>query len=659
MSWFEALPAALTAVGWLLGPGLALGYAVGLRGLAALGMAPTFSLLLVSITAVVGQKAGIRWSAWFVLGVTVVFVIGGVVVSLLLRRVAVPRAADPARTLLVSAAGIVPAAVFGWFVVVNAMGTPGELSQSYDAIFHYSAISYILDSGSASSLTMITLGNPSTTPGFYPAGWHAVTSLVVLSSGVSIPAAANVVAWAIAAVVWPVGCLVLVRQIVGRNTAAMFITPVLAVTFTAFPWGLLGFGVLWPNLLGLALVPAGLAAVLAATRLANQDVIGIRRSFALAPLVLIACGFAHPNALFSLAALAIFPFITILIRYALRMFREGRPWRSLLVVLAWIVAFMGVWYFVATTPALQVVRQQYWAPFETPAMAIGEALLNATNHRPALWALSALTITGLFVAWRRVDRRWLLGAAAATTFLFVLTASLNQPRTQIFTGYWYNDSYRLAAMLPIIGVPLAVLAVLLIATKIGEWLPTEGRFPLLRTPTALVLLITALVVPLTKGLYFTTHTSLIRMTYELAERKQNTLVDDAEETFLPKLAAAVPGDAVVANNPWDGSAMMLATTRHKALFQHVEIPWSEDQKYIAKHLREAATDPEVCAAASRLGVRYMLLANKTFWTLDARLKNYPGIGEPEKPGAFELVASEGSIKLYKLNKCGTASGSTS
>src|SRR5919198_135942 len=100
MSWFEALPAALTAVAWLIGPGLALAYAVGLRGLSALGMSPTFSLLRIWMTAVIGQKIGFRWSIWLVLGVTVIFVVLAVIASLLLRRIAQPRASDPARTLL-------------------------------------------------------------------------------------------------------------------------------------------------------------------------------------------------------------------------------------------------------------------------------------------------------------------------------------------------------------------------------------------------------------------------------------------------------------------------------------------------------------------------------------------------------------------------------
>ncbi|GGM99853.1 hypothetical protein GCM10011609_42760 [Lentzea pudingi] len=659
MSWFEAVPTALAAVAWLLGPGLVLTWAVGLRGLSALGMAPTFSLLVVSITAVAGQKAGISWSIWLVLVVTAVLAALALLASLLLRRVARPRASDPARTLLVSAAGILPAVVIAWFVVVNGMGEPDQLSQTYDAIFHYSAVSYILDSGSASSLTMASLGNPGTPATFYPAGWHGVTSLVVLTTGAEIATAANLVAWAIAGVVWPVGCLVLVRQIVGRNTAAMFITPLLAVTFTAFPWGLLSFGVLWPNLLAVSLVPAGLAAVLAATRLATDDVIGIRRSFVLAPMVLIATAFAHPNAVFSLAVLALFPLGTVVLRYALEQHREGRTLRGVLVLGGSLAALFAVWYFLATTGALKGVREQYWPPFETPAMAVGETLLNATNGRPALWALSALTLVGLVVAWRTVNRRWLVGAVAATTALFTITAALNRPGTQMFTGYWYNDSYRLAAMLPITGVPLAVLAVLLIAGKIGDRLPANGRFPLLRTPTALTLLVTLALVPLTKGLYFQTNVDTIATNYRTASKTDGTLVDQTELAFLPELGASLPKGAYVANNPWDGSAMMLAEVRRKPVFGHVLMDWNKDQKYLAEHLREASTDQEVCAAAGRIGVQYMLVANKTFMPKDDRVKAYPGIGEPRGTGAFELVASEGSVKLYRLDKCGTASKPTS
>lgn len=655
MSWFEALPAALAAAAWLTGPGVALAYALGLRGLGAWGMGPTLSVSLISATAVVAQKVGVKWSVPLVLGVTAAVCLIAVVLSLLFRRIAPPRHNDPVRTQWVAAAGVVPAVLLGAYVVIRGMESPDQLNQTFDAMFHYSAINYVLESGSASSLTMSTLGNPLIAPGFYPAGWHGVTSLVVLSSGANIAVAANVVAWAIASLVWPMGMLLLVRQLVGRNTAAIAITPVLAVTFTAFPWGLLGFGVLWPNLLGLSLVPAGLGAVLAATMLAKEDILGRRRSLTMALLVFIGTGFAHPNALFSLAVLAVFPFLIAVFRWGRRLHGEGRRWQGFAVVGATLAGLLGFWVFVSRVSVFKPVREMYWPPFETPPRAVGEALLNAPNGKPGLWALSILTIVGLVLAWRMREHRWLIAAFAAVTFLYTVSAALNRPDTRKFTGLWYNDSFRLAAIAPVVGVPLAVIGVLFIAAKIAERGSLLAKGPaLLRTPTALAIIVMVALLPLSRGYYAGTNIKTVRDSYTNSEPTEGTLVDRTELAFLGKLDEVLPADAVVANNPWDGSATMLADIRRKAVFPHADLPWSDEQRYLAQHLADAATDPKVCTAADRLGAHYMLVANKTFWLKDRRTQNYPGIKDPSTPGAFELVASSGTVKLYKLDRCGTA-----
>ena len=60
--------------------------------------------------------------------------------------------------------------------------------------------------------------------------------------------------------------LLLVRTLVGRSAGAALAAPVLSLGFIAFPWTLVTYGALWPNLLGVALVPAALAAVALATR---------------------------------------------------------------------------------------------------------------------------------------------------------------------------------------------------------------------------------------------------------------------------------------------------------------------------------------------------------------------------------------------------------
>lgn len=658
MSWFEAIPAALVAAAWLIGPGVALAYALGLRGLGAWGLGPTLSVLLISFSAVLAQKAGVKWAVLPVLVITAVTCLLAVALSFLFRRIAPPRSNDPIRTQWVAAAAVVPAVLIGAYVAIRGMGSPDQLNQTFDAIYHYSAVNYILESGSASSLTLAPLGNPALPTGFYPGAWHGVTSLVVLSTGTSIAVAANVVAWAIAAVVWPLSMLLLVRQLVGRNTAAIAITPVLAVTFTAFPWALLGFGVLWPNLLGLALVPAGLGAVLAATSLAKEDILGRRRSLTMAALVLVGTGFAHPNALFSLAVLALFPFLIALFRWGRKLHGDGRTWQGVALVGGTLAVLFGLWVVVSRLPAFKPVREMYWPPFETPSRAVGEALLNSPNGKPALWALSILTIVGLVLAWRLKEHRWLVGAFAAVTFLYTLAAAINRPDTRKFTGVWYNDSFRIAAIAPIVAVPLAVIGVLFITAKIAERAPLLAKAPaLLRTPTALAIIVLVALLPLSRGYYAGTNITTVRGSYLDTNPETGVLVDQSELAFLGKLDQVLPKDAVVVNDPWDGSAVMLADIRRKAVFPHADLPWGDDQRYLAEHLADAATDPKVCAAADRLGADYMLLANKTFWPWDNRRKRYPGITDPTTPGAFELVASSGTIKLYKLDRCGSASPS--
>lgn len=657
MTWFQVVPVALASAAWLFGPGLPLTYAIGLRGLAAWGLAPVLGVALMSTTAVVAAKAGVRWSIPLVLVVTAVVAVLAGAVAFLLRGIAPPRRNDARRPRLAAVLGLVPTVLVGAYVVVNGMSNPDQLNQTYDAIFHYNALAYVLDAGDASSLSMSTLGNPNIAQTFYPAGWHAVGSLVAMTTGASIAVVANVFSGVIAALVWPVACLLLVRQIVGPSVAAMAITGLVSVSFTAFPWGLLAFGVLWPNTLAMSLVPAALAMVLSIAGLAREDLIGRRRAIALTPILFVACALAHPNTVFSLAVIAIFPLAIGVHRWATRLHREGRTRRALLGVGVVVLVLLGLYRYISRAEMFRGPRAQYWAPFETPARAVGEVVLNAPNGRNALWALSLLMLVGVVAAWRVKTRRWLVPAFVVTGFLYVLTASINRPDTARFTGYWYNDSFRLAAMLPLTGVPLVVLGVLLVAEKLVHRTTTlklEPRLGALRTTTAFSLVLMSGLMVLSRLFYVDNQVNTISGVYAFPDPLNGTLVDATEQRFTARLADEVPEDAVVANNPWDGSAMMLSEVARKPLFRHVAANWSADQDYVANHLADAATDPKACEAANRLGVKYLLVGNKTFWTWDTRVAQYPGIAVPPSTAAFELVAADGSVKLYKLVGCEAA-----
>ena len=654
MNWFEAIPMALVTVAWLLLPGAAVSYLVGLRGIAAWALAPVTSIAMIASTAVLAGMAGIDWSVLVVLAVcaAVIVVVAAIAIPLRRRAIFTP-AADPRPISLAAFLGLAPAFVLGAFTIVAAIGAPDTLNQTYDGLFHYNALAYIQDSHNASALTLATLGNPEVPGVFYPAAWHDLASLVMMSTGTSIEVVANLVPAVSAVVLWPLSCLLLARQLFGRNFAALVITGTLSVAFTAFPWDLLGFGVLWPNLLGMSLAPAVLAVVFTLTGWVRDDAIGKGRAWLVLPIVLVATGLTHPNVLFSVAVLSLFPITATLGARAWRLHREGRTVRGAGEFVAYVV-FLGLaWYWAATTPAFAATRSHHWPPFETPANAFGEVVLNATNRQDALWILSAVVIVGVFAARRYPVLRLVVAGHLATTFLYVLTASINRPDTEKFTGYWYNDSHRLAAMLPITAVPLAVGGILFIAAKIierNESAESGVRRRLGTTSMAtMVVTLTAVLVVVTGGLYPDDREKRVAIGYELPVAGQ--LVTEDLRDFFEDVEDEIPEDALVAGNPFNGSAMLWTIADREVLFPHFRSEQSPEQDLIAGHLDEVGTDPAVCRAVRDLGVDYLLVGGVRFRTTDIKWEYYEGLDDPGAKPGFELVELDGNNKLYRITAC--------
>jgi hypothetical protein len=621
VNWVEVAPIVLVTVAWLWLPGLPVTLSLGLRGIAAVATAPLVSIAVVASTAVLAEMAGIGWSPLVPITVSLVLALA----AFLVRRKAF--APDPRRLTIVAAVGLLPAALLATFSVMRAVGPPDSLSQVFDTPFHYNALAYIRDTHQASSLTIGSLGNPDLPGVFYPAAWHDVGSLVMMSTGTSIPIAANVLCAVVTVLLWPLSCLLLARQLFGRNTAALAIAGVLSVAFPGFPWDMFGWGVLWPNLFGMALAPAAFALVLTVTGWVKDDAIGMRRAWVLLTAAVVAAGFAHPNVLFSLVALSLFP---VGARLFLRA-RQGR--RGVVECVVFAVVVIGGWLWSATSPAFANARNWDWKPIETPANAVGEVLLHATNQREALWLLSAVVVVGMCTVKRFPAMRWVLAAHAVTALLYVLAAGLNRPDTRLFTGYWYNDSHRLAAMLPITAVPLAIAGILFLATKLPK------------VKQAAVVL-TALLVVATGGLHPADRELRVQVAYPRAE--EHKLVTDDMRDFYARIADEIPEDSRVIGNPFDGSVMLWALEGREVLFPHFLTANSSGQAYLGRHLRHAATYPRVCRELARYDVEYVLIGKNKADTVQGR---YGGILGVEDADGFELVAREGETRLYRITAC--------
>ncbi len=636
VNWVGVAPVVLVAVGWLWVPGLPVALSVGLRGIAAFAVAPVVSIAVVASAAVLAGTGGVDWSPAVALwAAAVVWALTGAGVFLLRRREFIAAQPDPRRLTVVATAGLVPALALAAFGVMRAVGPPDSLSQVFDTPFHYNALAHVRDTHQASSLTIGSLGNPEVPASFYPAAWHDFGSLVMMSTGASIPVAANVLCAVVTVLVWPASCLLLARQLFGRETAALAITGAFSVAFPASPWDLFGWGVLWPNLFAMAFAPAAFALVLTVTGWVRDDAIGRPRAWLLLGVAVVAAGFAHPNVLFSLIVLSLFPVGAALFVRA----RRRRDRRGVVECALFVVAVLGGRLWSATSPVFAGAREWDWKPIGTPANAVGEVLLNATNHREALWLVSAVVVVGMCTVRRFPALRWVLAGHLATGFLYVLAAGLNRPDTRLLTGYWYNDSHRLAAMLPITAVPLAIAGVLAIATA------SRAR---VRAPQAAVAVaLTVLLAVATGGLHQADREGRIAFTYPRDERHR--LVTDEMRAFYARIADDIPQDVRVIGNPFDGSVMLWALEDREVLFSHFLAAISPDQDYLGRNLDDAATDPEVCRVLTRHRVEYVLIGKEEADTLGGR---YGGILGVRDARGFELVDRSGETRLYRVTACG-------
>lgn len=693
MSWSAAVPVMLLAAFWMVGPGLLVARSAGLRGIAGWGMAPLLSVGLIAASALVATELGLRWGAPIPLtgAVLLALVITGVRTALQRRRTRIAgtaatpttfsladigrRGLDTARERLLAirrwrpgddgpdgrwagiaaVAGMAVAVVLGWISSVAGMAHPDAVSQTFDANFHYNAVARILDTGDASSFHVGKLVSEASTA-FYPSAWHDMVSLVAPHAGpLGVITGSNVVALVVVLVAWPLSCLVLVRRVVGRSAGAALATPVLSLGFVAFPWTLVTYGALWPNLIGVALMPAALAAVVTFAGYAGTDPLSRIGKLLLVAAAVATLGFAHPNAVFGLAVVALCPMVWALGRFVNWRVRRRRWLPAIVAALAAAAMTSAVAWLMFESPLLAGVRSYTWDPIGTWQEGLLSVLTNSPNGRSEAWAISALVLVGAVVALRRWRTSWLVVTHIATGLLYVAAASTS---SSPWTGAWYNDSPRLAAMVPITAVPLAVLGVIALAGLVRRALAASPETGWLRHPRPAVLVAFGVlaVVLLSGGLYQRSHTEQLASIYQ---HPGDALLDPGQAEFLIRAGDMLPPDAVVAQNPWSGNALLWAMTDRKVLFPHMMGTWSPEHYTVAEHLRDVATDPTVCPALAATGTDYALSGPPTLWTWNPLSATFPGLDGLDSVDGFELMAGDGVRGLYRITACGPASATDS
>ena len=664
-------------------PGYLLLRGVGLPRTLSLGAAPLVSVTGFCLIAIVLGFASVPcgWPNVFL----PVLAAGVLVFGISWQRR--PRPAAPDRKQLALAAFYL--AVGGLvclYVFVKPLDSPESFYCRFDDQTHYNLARHFIDTGDWSALHHSD-GAASHVPTstYYPSAWHLMAALAFSLTDIDLPIIFNALNAVLAGLVYPLSSLALMTALFPRRRSVVAAGAVATMAFACFPWVLLLKGQLLANLISFSLVPAALALIM---RPFDEGGLKHWRGIVAASILTVTFfGLAHPNGLFT-ALVFLAPFLIHKAAEAARRsprLAPGNPFRR--PPLGWLtgaVLCYAIWQLMLYAPPLQqVVLYDNTGNLNLswPESFYAAAAFSLYPEQPPQWILAAVCVVGVVALVRR-RRAWL--ALPGTYMLLVYAAcrcvDAGYTLRTFLAGFWYSDPYRILCCAEIFLVPVAATGLAAIAGFIARRARRLSPKPAL----VLVLATFSLVnffpifvaspehdlprnvegshfVP-TVGTAFGYFHLLFEEGYDMSEEQ---IYSADEEAFVRRAMEMIPPDALVINDPHDGSAFAYGLNGLNTYYRHIDLGTeTEASPLIREHLAELAADPEVARAVQDAGAAYVLqLDHGTpfedgVWliqTNEDNRKDFAGIEAVDDgtPG-FEVVMKEGDMRLYRIMQPETA-----
>lgn len=685
MTWWETLPTfAATLLVYLL-PGLLILAAAGVRRLNLAALAAPVSASVAGSSAVVLPYLRLPFNPGTYFAITGLLAALVLTVRHLLRLrrertgiTAAHWALEANDRLSATDTGLwvsrfaIPVAVLFPAMVISAryvagFGSPESFSETFDNIYHLNAVRHIAETQNGSTLTLGNLTEASR--GLYPAAMHDSMALVLMLGAPSVMVAVNVGTIITGAVVWPLACIFLISRVVGYRPMPLLAAGVLSAGFSAFPYLMVAYGVLYPNHAALALLPAVLGLAIEALGMSRS----MGRSWMPPGLALLATlpglALSHPSAFVALLGFSSPVVLAACVR-AVVSARTGFSTRSsaqkwLAFTLAYAVVTVAVW-----TGVRPDLSSAGWTSFQTNARALGEILGSAPMGTTTAWLLLVLTVIGLYVVARHFRRLWWIGGMYAVGgLLFLIVSSwTGGPFRDFLTGVWYRDSYRLAALLPIVTLPIVVLGAEWIVWRV-RWLagalmsqPANGTSPLPQAASRLlakfpgstgaaagcvVLLILGVGV---QGGSLSGVQNRIHTVFSTTDG--SGFVSTDEVALFNEVAGLVPASDVIVGNPRTGAALVYAFSGRRTVAPHIFGIRTDQEQLLLDHWSEAAYNPRVCPAIHDQRAYWALDLGDTEITPRAEpLLGVRDLADDSAPGV-ELVKAVGKARLFRVTACG-------
>lgn len=664
MSWLATIPLLLFAVVLAFGPGYAMGWALRVPARLRVFYAPLLTFALVAVSAIVLGKTGIAWSLIsFVLVAAVMVAAAAGLMWLVGRRwPALASASWPGNDVPV--AWPVVGAVLGGFLVLHMTEDmvygPEAFSQSLDNSFHMNAIRWIQEHGDASSLTLGAVAAANQEPTFYPAGWHDFVSLIYSTTGTSIATATIVTVLLASGILWPCSLVALSLSIPKLRRLQALAIPAMICGFAAFPGLLLRWGVLFPNLLGYALLPSFVALMVYLVQVMVRREYSASLSLGLASLVgLAGLALVHPNAVVSAAAFAV-PLLLAGVAQVLRSHEliARQKWVGSILLLAFLAGCVGAWRVLRPAE----FASNTWSPILTEGEALYQFLfLGLENGNQLGDKFNPSYLAGFLVLWGagyllyKHRNLWLIASWVLIGYLWIVSASV--PRGEfrlLMVAPWYTDHFRLAALVVFPSVILAGIGLGGFVEGLLTWVARRAPRPARLKVATIGMGVAMILVLVVAGL--SSRVPSVQETTQAVSREYrltptSVVLNQDEMNVINEIPKIVPKGDVIVNNPWDGSAYIYALADRHLTGYHFEFETSPKYSAIMHNLKDARTNPEVCREVNEYKAHwYVHLENQLNFGPDAQ-KNYDGLVAAIDTDVLTPVYSSGPMTLYRISAC--------
>lgn len=516
-------------------------------------------------------------------------------------------------------------------------------------------------------LDTVVYPDATNTGSFYPAVFHTISALAIMTSEVKLPAAENIASAVIIASVYTSGCYALFKSLGHKDKFIQISGSATCLMVVGFPWRFIVWGPLYPNLLSLSLIPTALSLEM---KICDRfrDGRPLVSQIAIFAMSLIAIAGSHPNGIFTLGVLSI-PLIVHTVYNLTKADTDGLKIKPVISASATVAVIIAVWIACYKLPQLQSVVTYRWAANQSLPQAVQSLLLFGFTREATDPLLSVLLCVGIMMQLNSPDRRWTIGSYLITAVMFVAAVSSDGTIKQIMCGFWYCDHTRIAActsLSAMVLITFGLAAILHGASAVASKrrIPNESAFTFKALLT--VFLSAAIAVPVFTGNPFgglsTFQDYRQLLDYKYADDSPK-VYSKREEEFVERVKDIVPSDATVLNIPFDGSCFAYDLQNMGVYYRDPHISGNKGgnesrhswlyRKYLSKYL----ANKEVAEALVSDNIKYVLLLDDGHSDNEPE-RFFPGYSETDWAGltsihkgtpGFNLVLSQGDMKLYRIS----------